>query len=94
MLQRLVFFILCLILFDTNLYSQTELESGIKYIQNQDYKNALSCFLKALEDGEDYYWVYNNIVNCYINLGELDKSLDYAVEGYEKYPDTAVIRDT
>ncbi len=63
-------------------------------LKNKDCAGALPYLKRADEDGENVYWIYNNLVNCLLKNEDRAGALHYARKGMTRYPHETVMRKT
>lgn len=63
---------------------EEQLASGQSYFSKTQYVQALDAYQKALATEPSNIAAYEGVINSYIGLGDRDKALEYAEEGYAK----------
>ena len=67
-----------------------QLDLGQKYLEDQDYEQAIVAFNKAIEIDDKCSEAYVGLVETYIRMGEYDKALETAQKGYERTGDESL----
>lgn len=70
-------------------------KSGLAFYEKQQYDKALDHFLKALELTNDHLWMaytYNNMGNCYRNLGDRNRAAESFGKAANLNPNEPVFR--
>ena len=66
------------------------LRTGYKHAVKGDYENAINSYEDALREEGNQILIYNNLADAYMNLGELDRALDYAQKAADCAEDKVV----
>lgn len=76
---------------DKELLGEIEYFKGQREILNQDFRNAIGHFDKAIQYNSSDGASYNDRALCMIEMGVIDEALDYFNRGIEVEPDFATI---
>jgi tetratricopeptide (TPR) repeat protein len=63
-------------------------------MKHKKYNEAIQYLKQEINKGTADHWFYNNIVYCYIKTKKLKQALHYALIGYEKMPESKIMRFT
>ncbi len=66
------------------------LDLGSKYLQEQDYDNAIAAFTEALKIDDMSVDAYLGLADAYVGKGDVDKAIEILETGYEKTGDERI----
>ena len=83
-LTAIIAFVVGLIIYNSSDNSISEqLDLGQKYLEEQDYEQAVIAFNTVIEIDDKCVEAYIGLAETYIRMGEYDKALETASKGYE-----------
>lgn len=83
-LTAVIAFVVGLIIYNRSENSISEqLDLGQKYLEEQEYEQAIVAFNKVIEIDDKCVEAYIGLAETYIRMGEYDKALKIAQKGYE-----------
>ena len=83
-LTAIIAFVVGLIIYNSSDNSISEqLDLGQKYLEEQDYEQAVIAFNTVIEIDDKCIEAYIGLAETYIRMGEYDKALETASKGYE-----------
>ena len=62
-------------LFSLNSLADTYNHKGLKFLEKDDYENAITCFFQSLDYDENYSHAYSNIGNALLKKGNYDEAV-------------------
>ena len=62
-------------LFSLNSLADTYNNKGLKFLEKDDYENAITCFFQSLDYDENYSHAYSNIGNALLQKGNYDDAV-------------------
>ena len=67
-----------------------QLRMAYTHAAKGEYEDAVSPYEEALKEGKNQVLIYNNLADAYMNLGQLDRALDYAQKAADCAEDNIV----
>ena len=62
-------------LFSLNTIADTYNQKGLKFLEKDDYENAITCFFQSLDYDQNYSHAYSNIGNALLKKGNYDEAV-------------------